>query len=554
MRRNLPIRVHLAFFGALIAAPILAAVIAAAGLHVDRDRADLASQAQKIASAAAAVIDQNLNGYKLAMQVLATSDAVREGRFEDFYRQSKQLSDSIPGGAISLRQPTGELIFMTSLPYNASVAEEPEAALRAANRLAVEHRSPVISDLIGTPNHQDFLALAMPVLANGQVQYLLTLKLAPTSLAALLDAQAHAADWGLQITDNADRIIARSGGGKDIGGKASADFIQHSRGDSGSFVSENSAGARLTAYRRSELSGWRIAAVTDVQSPTYRSTASLIVLALGLGASLALGIFYGRYLSKPVLKLKALARATGADQEMATGIAELSGVSGAIAGSIAALEQWELARSSLAEEMNKRMEAMLGVVRAIEKQTIRHSRSLQQFGKSFEERLAALARSHEALGDREFHSSDLAKLIAQTCKPFATAEQVDLDGPPLELDIKAAVEIGMVIHELISNAAKYGALNALAGRVKIRWDLPTEGGLRILRLQWQEEGGPPIQAAHKEGFGTVLLRSIVEQDFGGRVDMIFARDGLMCIVCIPLAALQVASLVPQMLSTEPTPS
>jgi two-component sensor histidine kinase len=103
----------------------------------------------------------------------------------------------------------------------------------------------------------------------------------------------------------------------------------------------------------------------------------------------------------------------------------------------------------------------------------------------------------------------------------------------------------MVLHELATNAEKYGALCVPIGKLKVQWDIPEEDGLRILRLQWQEQNGPPMPSARKEGFGSVLLRSIIERDLAGRLDMIFSRDGLLVIACIPMTALMGPSIVPR---------
>ena len=103
----------------------------------------------------------------------------------------------------------------------------------------------------------------------------------------------------------------------------------------------------------------------------------------------------------------------------------------------------------------------------------------------------------------------------------------------------------MVVHELAGNAAKFGALGRDGGSVKVTWDIPAEDSLRILRLKWEEVNGPPAGAPRKEGFGTVLMRAIVEGDFGGRLETFYTRDGLHSIICIPMDALVDPSIVPQ---------
>jgi hypothetical protein len=115
-RRSLSIRLHLAIYGALIVLPLLAAGLLVAKLYVDQERGKLTALAQDIVGDATTAIDQQLNGYRLALQVLASPDAVADGKLEQFYGRAKQLSDSIPGSAIALRRADGDGIFLTTQP------------------------------------------------------------------------------------------------------------------------------------------------------------------------------------------------------------------------------------------------------------------------------------------------------------------------------------------------------------------------------------------------------------------------------------------------------
>jgi len=551
-RRSLSIRLHLAIYGALIVLPLLAAGLLVAKFYVDQARDTLTAQAHDIVADATAAIDQELSRYNLALQVLASSDNLAEGKFEQFYLRAKALSGSITDSAIILRRPEGDGIFHTGLPYGAPIQKTTDAGLRAADRLAIEHRSPVISDLVTGPSRPDIVALQMPMITNGKVDYLLTLAISPKGILDILTARMQASRWLLGVTDNNDRLIARSWDNERFAGqKASDEFIRNTQGKTGSFVGTSLEGvAVFNVYRRSELSGWRVAAgipLSELEAPLYRSLLVLAIIAgVGLVASFIFALFYARSLARPLRQLRGLAEADGgAAKAVPTGIAELDSATGTLMRSIIVLKDRDRVRARTMSELNHRMKNMLAIIQAIAHETLRRATSLEQFGKAFEGRLAALARSHEALGDREWHGGDLAALITQCCKPFCDETKIDLQGPPVELPPKAAIGIGMVIHELATNAAKYGALSMPIGRVKVHWDVPEEDGLRILRLQWQEQNGPPMPSSRKEGFGSVLLRSIIEGDLGGRLDLMFARDGLLVIACIPMSALMGPSIVPQ---------
>ena len=550
-RRSLSIRLHLAIFGALIVLPLLVAGLVIAKLDVDQARETLTEQAQDIVADATAAIDRELDRYKLALQVLASSGDLAEGKFAQFYQRAKSLSESVGDSTIALRRTDGETIFLTSLPYGGPVPKTTDERLRAADRLAVEKRSPVISDLVTGATRPAVVALDMPIIADGKVDYLLTLTISPKGVLDILTSHVGHSRWLLGVVDNNDRIIARSWDNERFAGqKASDEFIRNTKGKGGSFVGTSLEGvAVFNVYQRSEITGWRLAAgipLSELEAPVYRSLVVLaVVVGIGLLASLILAFFYGRAVARPLHELRGLAETRGNEKTTPTGIAELDGVTGTLMRSIIVLKDRDRVRARTMNELNHRMKNMLSIVQAIATETRRRATSLEQFGKAFEGRLAALARSHEALGDREWHGGDLEMLISQCCKPFCDETRLDLQGPEVELPPKAAVGIGMVIHELATNAAKYGALSIPTGTLQVRWDLPEEGGLRILRLQWREQNGPPLPSTRKEGFGSVLLRSIIESDLGGKLDMIFTREGLDCIICVPMNALVGPPIVPR---------
>ena len=550
--RSLSIRLHLAIYGALIVLPLLAAGLVIAKLYVDQARETLTIQAQDIVADATSAIDQELNRDRLALQVLASSEALAEGKLEQFYLRAKALSQSVTDSVIALRRTDGEAIFVTSLSFGAPIPKMTDAGLRAADRLAIEHRSPVISDLVNGPVRPNVVALEMPVVVDGKVDYLLTLAISPRGVLDILATHLRGSKWLMGVIDNNDRIIARSWENERYAGQKSSDeFIRNTQAKAGSFTGTTLEGVTVfNVYQRSELSGWRIAAgipLSELEEPLYRSLLVLaIVTGVGLAASLILAFLYARSLARPLRQLRGVAETGGSSAKtVPTGIAELDGVTGTLIRSIIVLKDRDRTRARTVKELNHRMKNMLSIIQAIATETRRRATSLEQFGKAFDGRLTALARSHEALGDREWHGGDLAALITQCCKPFCDETRLDLQGPPIELPPKAAIGIGMVIHELATNAAKYGALSVPIGKVKVHWDMPDEDGLRILRLQWQEQNGPPMPSARKEGFGSVLLRSIIEHDLGGRLDFIFARDGLLVIACIPMTALMGPSIVSQ---------
>ncbi|HET7680843.1 MAG TPA: hypothetical protein VFK79_12015, partial [Xanthobacteraceae bacterium] len=169
-RRSLSIRLHLAIYGALIVLPLLAAGLVIAKFYVDQAREAMTSQAIQTVTDATEAIDQELNRYKLALQVLESANYLSEGKFEQFYLRAQALSESVPDSAISLRKAyDGESVFLTTQPYGEPVPKMPDSALREADKLAVEHRSAVITDLVAGSTRPAVVALEFPVVVDGKV-------------------------------------------------------------------------------------------------------------------------------------------------------------------------------------------------------------------------------------------------------------------------------------------------------------------------------------------------------------------------------------------------
>ena len=126
-------------------------------------------------------------------------------------------------------------------------------------------------------------------------------------------------------------------------------------------------------------------------------------------------------------------------------------------------------------------------------------------------------------------------IVRDQLAPYATGTNVKIDDSNIMLTAAPAQALVMVLHELITNAAKYGALSTPGGQVSISWDRRTNGqGPASLMFEWRELGGPPVARAVPSGYGTSLIRDLVPHELGGTVDLVFASDGVSCTIEIPL--------------------
>jgi len=195
----------------------------------------------------------------------------------------------------------------------------------------------------------------------------------------------------------------------------------------------------------------------------------------------------------------------------------------------------------LMDELNHRVKNTLATVDAISRQTLHRASSAKDFADSFSGRLRALARANALLttasvqGPEVAHGAQISELIsAQLALEDQGDSRVSCDGPIVVLNAQAALHLALVLHELGTNARKYGALASPSGRVAIEWTVESNNDARLLTLIWREAGGPQVTAPEKRGFGTTLIEESLRAH-RGTVSMTFASAGVSCTIKLPLA-------------------
>jgi len=185
----------------------------------------------------------------------------------------------------------------------------------------------------------------------------------------------------------------------------------------------------------------------------------------------------------------------------------------------------------LINELNHRVKNTLAIVQAIARQSFRAGEAQPGAVQAFEGRLSALSAAHDVLTAQHWESASIAQIVAEATAPHHDG-RLTAEGPAVNLAPKTAVALGLAMHELATNAVKYGALSTPAGRVLVRWAV--EGGR--LRLTWREEGGPRVAAPTHRGFGARLLEQGLAEELRGTVRLAFDPDGLCCEVEADLEA------------------
>ena len=199
----------------------------------------------------------------------------------------------------------------------------------------------------------------------------------------------------------------------------------------------------------------------------------------------------------------------------------------------------------LVAELDHRVKNVLATVSAVASRTQDANVSGADFVAALVGRIQSMAATHELLSDRQWKGISARELVRRELKPYVNEDKIDIDGSELTLSPEAGQAVSMVLHELTTNAAKHGALSTHDGRVSVRWYRALNGNADArLRIEWQETGGPAVQAPERCGYGMEVIRDLIPYELGGTVDIEFASDGLRCDLSIPVAQLNADSPLP----------
>jgi PAS domain S-box-containing protein len=200
-------------------------------------------------------------------------------------------------------------------------------------------------------------------------------------------------------------------------------------------------------------------------------------------------------------------------------------------------KQVEEHRELLINELNHRVKNTLTIVQSMASQSLKQmSEENRAKVQAFEDRLFALARAHDVLTRENWEGAELREIVHEVVEPYLRqkTKHIEIEGPRLRLIPRTALAIAMAIHELATNAAKYGALSVPSGCVFITWTI-TSGSVPHLELRWQERDGPPVSPPTRRGFGTRLIERSLATDVGGDVQLTYEPAGVVCVMNVPLS-------------------
>lgn len=504
-------------------------------------QAMLTTLAEATAGSIAETVDRQIAGMVTTLRALSTSGSLEAGALSDFYARSAQaLHDT--GTHLVVADENLMQIFNTRAPFGTKL---PDITDIVTGERALATGQPTVSGVFfGETAQRWVFNVMLPVHQEDGPARLLILSQNVEALAGALAARNLRGGWNAVIVDGAGSVLASSFSWTDVGKPfflAGKDLP--AAGITLPATVEHEGETYETIRARSELTGWQ----TIVWAPTSVVRAPVVsamrMLALGGLAIVAVGIVLawvlGRRITGSVRRLAGDARRLGAGEHVEAGdypVIEIATVSQALAQASKDRRAAENEIRFLMREVAHRSKNQLTVVSSIAKQTARHARTFAAFQDSFQKRVQGLARSTDLLIAGGVAGVELRALVDAQIEPFrpSDAARIEISGAPFRLSHQAAQTLGLALHELSTNAAKYGAFAWPEGRLAVSWKRVGDR----LEFLWRETVPRVRRRGDTRGFGT----EVIERMLGGALEAQIARtlhaDGLECRFSMPLARLE----------------
>ena len=492
-------------------------------------------------SAVNRAVEREISGMFSTLNFLSTSDSLQKGDYAALHRQASKALEGTDIYFI-LIDPTMHQILNTRVPYGTalSAASEPVSA-----GLALSRGERMVSDLFfGKTAQQWVFNVYQPMrLHNGQ-QVLLTLTKNAEALRRAVNPDILSPGWNAAVLDTEGKVIVSTDEKQKAGQPFFLRVVPSLRLGVSTMRQDGVNYQVVTEF--SSLAGWRMIAwakSSDVQAPAVSSFLWLTIggaVFAALAAAGAVGI--ARVLSRDVRLLAHDARRLGRGERVASrryAISELETVSRALAEAADARVKSENEVRFLMREVAHRSKNQLTVIQAMLNQSVAGAENAADFAETFRRRVSGLARSTDLMIANATQGVNLAELARNQLKPFTPDDtsRVRIAGPAVLLDPQASQTLGMALHELSTNATKYGALANDTGIVSLSWVTAGEN----LDLVWLESRATIDKQAiadSRKGFGSVVLERMLGMALDATLEFIVHDDGIEWRVKIPLARLR----------------
>lgn len=507
---------------------------------VDQQEQVITALLQASTGSVTRIVERDIEGMLTTLKVLSTSQEIEDGDMEAFYRRAATALAETDSYLIVIDRKHNQRLN-TRVPFGAQLSKASDTG--SVERAFTNNGAPLVSNVFfgQTAGKWVFNVYLPAKLATGE-EYLLTLTQNAENMAKAVNRDTLSPGWNAALVDGAGKVIISS----DAAVKAGEPFFLDK-------VPAISIGVRNikengTKYRVatefSVVTGWRIIAWAPSATVDAPAVWSFLWLSLGgiifAGIAIAGSLAIARLLSQGVKLVAQDARRLGAGERIESRphmISEVEQVSAALARAAAARGKAENEIRFLMREVAHRSKNQLTVIQSMLNQSVYSAESASDFADSFRKRIAGLARSTDLMITNAAQGVDFRELAQNQLQPFTPDDpkRVIFSGPALRLDTQIAQTLGMALHELATNATKYGALANTTGVVKLSWSLEDEG----IAIRWREEGADladkPSDPVRK-GFGTLVLERMLGMALNAALERVMHADGIEWRITIPREA------------------
>ena len=486
-------------------------------------------------------VDATLNKQIAVAQMLATSPSLASDDMTAFRDEARRAMPGLSGGWIVLADQDGQQLVNLS-PDAPNPLPHRVAAGMSVQRRAFETGRPQISGVFTGALQGPTVTVEVPVVRGGKPSLEIIIVMPPRIFLALFEQWNLPDGWLAGLIDRDGNFIARSRLHEDtVGRPASEGFRAAARSSPQGWNEMVSieGGAVANAHVTSPLSGWVVGLAADkavFEAPIHET---ILVASLAGGVtlllSLLLAMWSARRIARPIEQIEQGTHALMLRRTITfsnTGLPEADRTLDALASTARVFEQHDRERDQreahvrlIMRELSHRSKNLLAIVLAIARQTSRHTTSFRDFETRFNSRIQALADAHDLLVDQQWSGAFIDDLVRAQLAAFGI-ERVTTHGDRIMLRSEAVQNVALALHELATNASKYGALSSPGGKIHIDWARETDSsGVSNLRLTWQESGGPPVKAPEQKGFGCFVLERVTVNALG-QGSLEFNPDGL----------------------------
>jgi two-component sensor histidine kinase len=542
LRRGATVRERLQLMSLCLILPAIIAMALLLDAQYQASRSQFEDQLLANARLLGVGVDRELEHGRTLLGGLALAPSLQAGNLETFDRLARAATRGRPGWIV-LKDDRQHQLVNTLVPPG---GELPAGGASAEAWAAARQGRTYVSGLgYGTVAKRPVITIDRPVLLKGRL-YVLSYVQEPAAFQSLLTPRLLPASWIAVIIDQHGRVVARSEApAKSLGRLATPDLrAAVKRSQEGVMTSHSLEGTpTLLSYTRSPATGWAFVVAVPRRELQWAAARSVGAAFVGFGVLLIAGLASARWFARPISRdIGDLAdqarRLAGAQPQVELGgdLPETAAVREALASAaeglaLRASEQSaaNLRQQTLINELNHRVKNSLATVQSL----ARHSFASPEERRAlhaFEDRVVALSQAHNLLTQNAWTGADLGPLVAQTLAPYA--DRTTFGGPAISLDPQAALSLSLVLHELATNAAKYGAYSG-RGAVDVTWRLRPEAGR--IELTWIERDGPPAATPTHEGFGSRLIRQSIERELRGAMSVDHRTEGFRWTFDLPLS-------------------